>query len=123
MRKILLAIGILFGSLFAPAAMASASTSYSVNYHGAYVSPWVWSGNGAYLQSMYFIIKDVTNSRICPTYGVEGQGFLWKYTSCENPGQVMSHTWTWNNYVRYGTYNMFISMPGWPTLYHAFSVT
>jgi hypothetical protein len=126
LSKLAAAAAAAVGALGLSALPASASTTYAVNYHGAATS-WAWSGSGTYLQHMQFAIQDVTNSRICPTYGVKGitghaVGWQWSTTSCANPGRVTGHTWTWDNYVPPGTYQMFESMPGWATFTHNFSV-
>lgn len=108
-------------AIFPFATEASASTSYAVNYHGASTS-WAWDGYGTYLYHTTFTIKDVTGSRICPTYGVRDRGYLWTFTSCANPGQTTGHTFVWDAGVPAGTGQMFIRMAGWPELDHNFSI-
>jgi hypothetical protein len=122
-RRLAVLVVALFVFIFPFAVRASASTSYTVNYHGAYIDPWAWTGTNNYVQKISFSIKDVTGSRICPRYGVEGPGYLWSTTSCANPGGWTGHTWQPLQYVQTGTYTMFISMPGWPTLDHTFTVS
>jgi hypothetical protein len=105
---------------FMPA--AAASNTYSIDYHGAQTT-FEWVGTNNYVDYVIWTVKDVTSSRVCPSFNVTGPYFQQSGSGCANPGQTFTVRHNLYLYANIGTYAEHESMPGWPTITHTFGVS